>query len=330
MTPETKSVLDRIQASAQWSKTKPGWHHLAFNAVGSPCRVEFAAATPALAQEIGRQIVLWISTFEATYSRFIPTSLVSRINQAAGKDWVPIDPETERLLALCHEMNFLTRGVFDPTSLPLIQLWNWKQQPPVIPEDAAIQATLAKVGWRKVQRAPGKIRLPEPGMGIDLGGMGKEYAVDQAAGLALQAGATSVLVDFGHDVHVQGPPPEKKPAWHIGLEDPRRPGQCWTGLAVNNMAVASSGDYLRGFTAGGRRYGHILDVRTGKPVANGCLGASAAAPSCTLAGMLSTAAFVLGPQEGIRLIDSTFGAVGCVVTENGTVMSRRFQEFATR
>jgi thiamine biosynthesis lipoprotein len=96
------------------------------------------------------------------------------------------------------------------------------------------------------------------------------------------------------------------------------------------MAVASSGDYLRGFTREGRRYGHILDVRTGRPVANGCLVASVAAPSCTLAGMLSTAAFVLGPQEGIRLIDSTFGAVGCVVTENSQILSRRFQEFATR
>jgi len=279
---------------------------------------------------MGESLLQWVAGFEATYSRFLSTSLISRINDAAGKDWVAIDPETERLFALCQEMHFLTRGVFDPTSLPLVRLWNWQDAPRGLPDDAAIQAALAKVGWRKFQRDPGRVFLPEPGMGIDLGGMGKEYAVDQALQRVQQTGATSGLVDFGHDVRVFGPAPEGKPAWHIGLEDPRRPGTCWTGLAVNNLAVASSGDYLRAFTHEGRRYGHILDVRTGRPVAHGALLASAVAPSCTLAGMLSTAAFVLGPQEGVRLIDATYGAAGSVVSESGTVASRRFGEFATR
>jgi FAD:protein FMN transferase len=323
----TQPVLDRIRGSARWSSAA-GWHHLSFQALGSPCRVQFASSRRP--QEIGEPLLQWMAGFEANYSRFLPTSLICRINAAAGKEWVAIDAETERLFALCQEMHFLTRGVFDPTSLPLVELWNWKIQPPVVPDDAAIQGALAKVGWRKFQRAPGKVFLPEPGMGIDLGGMGKEYAVDQALQLVQQAGATSVLVDFGHDVRVFGPAPEGKPAWHIGLEDPRQPGKCWTGLAVNNLAVASSGDYLRGFTHEGRRYGHILDVRTGRPVANGCLLASGVAPSCTLAGMLSTAAFVLGPQEGVRLMDATYGAAGAVVSETGLVTSRRFAEFATR
>jgi thiamine biosynthesis lipoprotein len=255
---------------------------------------------------------------------------VNRINQAAGREWVEIDPETERILALCHEMHFITRGTFDPTALPLIRLWDWKANPPVAPGPAAIEAARNLVGWRKVQRAPGKVFLPEPGMALDLGGMGKEYAVDQVTLLVSELGASSGLVDFGADVRVFGQPPEGKPAWHIGLEDPARPGQCWTGLAVNAHSVATSGDYRRHFVANGRRYGHILDVRTGWPVDNGIRAVSVVAPSCSLAGMLSTAAFVLGPQEGLRLLDATPQAAGCIVTDKAKLEGQRFHQFMTR
>jgi thiamine biosynthesis lipoprotein len=284
----------------------------------------------AAAKTLPDSIVEWVANFEARYSRFIPTSLVSQITSAAGKEWVPTDPETDQLLALCHEAHFITRGTFDPTALPLIKLWDWKASPPIVPDDAAIETAMKKVGWRRVQRAPGKVFLPEPGMALDLGGIGKEYAVDQVSRLAAQSGASSVLVDFGHDVRVYGPPPEKKPAWHIGLEDPAQPGRCWTGLAVNNQSVATSGDYLRHFVRDGKRYGHILDVRTGRPVSNGCRAVSVIAPSCTLAGMLSTTAFVLGPEEGLRLLDATYQTAGCILTEFGRFASRHFYDFATK
>ena len=328
MNSSAPNVLERIRASAKLQKTAE-WQEVSFAALGSPCRVRFAAPASA-AKGLPDAIIQWVAEFEERYSRFIPTSLVSRITASAGKEWVATDPETDQLLALCHEAHFITRGTFDPTALPLIRLWDWKANPPVVPDDATVEATMKKVGWRKVQRAPGKVFLPEPGMALDLGGIGKEYAVDQVAQLAVQSGATSVLVDFGHDVRVHGSPPEKKPAWHIGLEDPKQPGRCWTGLAVINQSVATSGDYLRSFVRDGKRYGHILDIRTGRPVANGCLAVSVIAPTCTLAGMLSTTAFVLGPEEGLRLLDATYQAAGCIITETRTFTSRRFYDFATK
>ena len=328
MSAPAPNVLECIRASAKLQKTGD-WHELSFGALGSPCRIRFAAAATA-AKTLPEVLINWVAEFEARYSRFMPTSLVSRITEAAGKNWVETDPETDRLLAMCHEAHFITKGTFDPTALPLIKLWDWKANPPVVPDDAAIEATMKKVGWRKVQRAPGKVFLPEPGMALDLGGIGKEYAVDQVTQLAVHSGATSVLVDFGHDVRVQGPPPEKKPAWHIGLEDPVQPGRCWTGLAANNQSVATSGDYLRNFVRDGKRYGHILDVRTGRPVANGCRAVSVIAPTCTMAGMLSTTAFVLGPEEGLRLLDATYQAAGCIITETRTFTSQRFYDFATK
>jgi len=328
MNTEEVTVWQRIAASRKLQMAAE-WQELSFAALGSPCRVRFAAP-PSAAKTLPDAILQWVAQFEARYSRFIPTSLVSRITAAAGREWVETDPETDQLLALCHEAHFITRGTFDPTALPLIRLWDWKANPAVLPDEAAIAAAKQKVGWRKVQRAPGKVFLPEPGMALDLGGIGKEYAVDQVAQLAVHSGATSVLVDFGHDVRVHGPPPDKKPAWHIGLEDPMQPGRCWTGLAANNQSVATSGDYLRNFVHAGKRYGHILDVRTGRPVANGCRAVSVIAPTCTIAGMLSTTAFVLGPEEGLRLLDATYQAAGCIVTESRTFASRRFYEFATK
>lgn len=293
--------------------------------MATACKLSFAAPAET-ARLIAESVVRWVADFEAKYSRFLPDSLISRINRAAGIDRTEIDPETERILALCHEAHFLTRGVFDPTSLPLIQLWNWKQTPPVVPSDEAIAAARQKIGWRKVQRKPGQVFLPEPGMCLDLGGIGKEYAVDQVARLALSQGLPGILVDFGQDVFVYGKPPDGRPAWKIGLEDPDRPGTCWTALAVQNSAVATSGDYARRFTVNGRRYGHIIDIRTGQPVANGCRAVSVLAPSCTVAGMLSTAAFVLGAEEGLHLIESYFQAEGCLVFDDRKITTRRFYD----
>jgi thiamine biosynthesis lipoprotein len=114
------------------------------------------------------------------------------------------------------------------------------------------------------------------------------------------------------------------------LEDPQRPGNCWAGVAVTNHAVATSGDYLRHFTKDGRRYGHIIDPRDGMPVNNRCLSVSVIAPTCTMAGILSTTAFILGPQEGLSLIGSHMGAEGAITTDNSRHQSRRFHEYVTR
>ena len=210
--------------------------------MSTACQVKFRAGNPQLAREFQEETLSWIAWFEARYSRFIPDSLISRINLAAGRDWVEVDAESDALFGLCAEMVFLTRGVFDPTSLPLIRLWNWKARPPVVPEAAAIRTARDLVGWSTVQRRPGAIFLPREGMCLDLGGIGKEYAVDRVATMALARGIKDVMVDFGQDVRAHGAPPEK-PAWHIGLDDPANPGQCWTGVAATNHAVATSGDF---------------------------------------------------------------------------------------
>jgi FAD:protein FMN transferase len=273
---------------------------------------------------LGQDALGWLTAFEAKYSRFLPDSLIARINAAAGREPVAVDAEADALFALCDQLWFLTRGILDPTAGPLVRLWDWKTGR--VPGEAELAAALALVGWRKVQRQPGRIFLPQFGMALDLGGMGKEYAVDQLVLRLVQGGATGVLVDLGADVRVHGVPPDGRPAWKIGLENPQRPGAAWADVVLSGGAVATSGDYVRAFEAGGRRFGHILDPRTGRPVDNGLRAVHVLAPSCTQAGMLSTAAFVLGPDEGRKLLETAPGAEGSLVTAHGHIATSRFHE----
>jgi FAD:protein FMN transferase len=318
------SLRARVRQSAVL-RQENGLLTLAFFAMGTRCRVMVPASVPDSARRFFDDVMSRIADFEAKYSRFLNDSLVGAINAAAGQHWVEVDAEADRLFGLCADLFFFSRGVFDPTALPLIRLWNWKSHPPVVPGDDAIRAARELVGWDKVQRKPGAIFLPERGMGIDLGGVGKEYAVDLAMALAAQHGLENVLVDFGQDIRARGAPPGR-PAWHVGLEDPAAPGSCWASVAVTDHAVASSGDYLRHFQHQGRRYGHILDPRTGYPVSQACRAVTVVAPACTVAGILTTTAFILGPEEGYHLIHNYHGASGALVTDNGNLITPRFHE----
>jgi thiamine biosynthesis lipoprotein len=298
---------------------------LVFPALGTTCEVQYAASE-AQAAAFERAAVGWVTAFEAKFSRFRPDSLISRINLAAGREWTAVDAEMEAMLKLCDTLHFMTEGVLDPTALPLLRLWNYRAENPRVPSAAEIAAARALVGWKKVQRAAGKIFLPETGMALDFGGFGKEYAVDRVAQLAVDHGLSCALVDFGHDLRAIGVPPGR-PAWHIGLEDPQKPGATAGSLAVTGKGIASSGDYLRCFVVEGKRYGHIIDPRTGWPVANGGVQATVVAGTCLQAGVLSTTAFVLGVPKGIEFIQSCPGCEGLLITSKVRAQTRGFYHY---
>ena len=319
-----EQLRQRVVASAQ-RQVKGDYHQLGFTAMSTACRVNFVAPA-ATASACQAEILQWTADFEATYSRYLPGSVIGQINAAAGGDWLVIDPPTQHLLELCREMHAITQGIFDAAAMPLLQLWNWREHRKQLPSRQAIAAACEISGWDKVQLRGESIRLPRLGMGLDLGGIGKEYAVDQVLKLGQKYGVAPALVDFGQDVRACGKSPGKD-AWYIGLEDPRQAGNCWGCAAVTNHAVATSGDYVRAFAHEGKRYGHIIDLRSGEPVANGTRGVSVIAATCTLAGVLSTAACVLGMPAAIDLVQMCQGAEACITTENGRYQTRRFANY---
>jgi FAD:protein FMN transferase len=299
---------------------------LEFKALGTNCRIKFRLADEHKALGFAADALAWIDRFEAKFSRFRPSSLVSRINAAAGGDWVPVDAEMEHMLNLADDLHQRTDGILDPTILPLLRVWDWKKAHRKLPEAAEVKAALALTGWRKVERRPGAVRLPEAGMGLDFGGFGKEYAVDYLARIARQSGITDALVDLGRDIFALGGN-GAHPFWHVGIEDGNKPGNCWGGLAVTDHAVSASGDYARFFTHQGVRYGHILDPRTGWPVANGMRAVTVIARSCLEAGVYSTAVFVLGPRDGLHLASLARGVEVCAQSESGIEGSRGFGQY---
>ncbi|HEU5080229.1 MAG TPA: FAD:protein FMN transferase [Opitutaceae bacterium] len=298
-------------------------HKHAWHALGTICEIQFVSDDAGRADEFRFAAVDWVTKFEAKYSRFRADSMLSEINAAAGSHWVEVDPEMDRMLDVCGMLHALSAGLLDATALPLLKLWDFRADTPRIPPATEISAARELVGWTKVQRRLGAVFLPREGMCLDFGGWGKEYAVDAVAEIAQAHRIGAALIDFGHDIRALGMPPGR-PAWHIGLEDPAHPGTHRGSIALRNRSVASSGDYIRSFTIAGRRYGHIVDPRTGYPVFNSCIQATVIASSCLQAGVLSTTAFVLGANEGLRLIQETYGAEGLILTERARYQTRGF------
>ncbi|MEM7386367.1 MAG: FAD:protein FMN transferase [Verrucomicrobiota bacterium] len=303
-----------------------GIFDLKFRAMGTGCAVKFMAETIELAKAYRSAVLSWVEAFEQKYSRFIEDSLISRINRSAGVEAVEIDGEAEALLGMCDGIVFLSKGVLDPSSLPLTRLWGQKAREGVLPTDAEIAAAVELVGWGKIERRPGQVFLPAEGMAIDLGGYGKEYAVDQVAEMGREFGITRLLVDFGRDIRALGAPPDA-PCWVVGVEDATLPGDIFSRMALLNRGLASSGNYRRFIEIGEERFGHILDPRSGLPVHNRNQGVTVLANTCLEAGVLSTTAFILGPKEGMELLENHVGVDGCLQTESAKLETRGFHSF---
>jgi thiamine biosynthesis lipoprotein len=294
-----------------------------FHAMGTLCSVRFRLGDTQAAIRFSLAAIDWVSRFESRFSRFRTDSVISEINRAAGGGWVEVDEETDHLLDVAGDMHQRTNGIVDASLLPLLKVWDWKTVRERIPERREVTETMRLCGWHRVERRPGAVRLPLAGMGLDFGGFGKEYAVDMVARLAREHGIRDALIDFGRDLFALGGN-GAHPFWHVGIEDGNHPGQCWGGLAVTDVAVCASGDYHRHFQHGGVRYGHILDPRTGWPVANGMRAVTVIAPSCLDAGAYSTAVFVLGAREGLHLATLARGVEVCAQTLSGTEGTRGF------
>jgi len=293
-----------------------GVRRLEFRALGTGCVIQFRHPVAKTGRQFVASALEWLAAFEAKFSRFRSDSVISKINAAAGREWIKVDGETEQLLDLAADLHRLTDGILDPTMLPLLRVWDWKSVHVKLPEKAEIKAALALTGFGKIQRKPGQVLLPQAGMGLDFGGFGKEFAVDQLVRIAREHGIQDALIDLGRDVYAIGGNGQH-PFWHVGLEDAWHSGTCWGGLAVSDFGVAASGDALRRFEFNGVRYGHILDPRTGWPVANGVRGVSVLAPTCLQAGIYSTAIFVLGLKAGLRFAACGRDVEACIQTDRG-------------
>ena len=278
--------------------------------------IEFFAPTPTHADATARAAIDEVLRIEAKYSRYRSDSVVSAINSSAGLAQVEIDAETSHLLdyaSICFEQS---AGMFDITSGILRRAWSFNAKQP--PTRAVIESLLPLIGWRQVVRGADHVFLPRIGMEIDFGGFGKEYAVDRAAAVLLSFGLRHAFVSLGGDVTVTGPRADGQP-WQLGIRHPRNADAVIAQLPIASGAIATSGDYERFLEYDGKRYSHILDPHTGLSV-QGFQSVTVLAPSCLVAGSVSTIAMLKG-STGAQSWLADSGADYLAVDADGNVIS---------
>lgn len=281
-----------MNASCAATLTRDADHWVGrFVAMASPCEVLIDDAPSSLAREVVDTVAAEAWRIERKFSRYRTDSAVHRINESAGAETV-VDEESANLLDFAATLTRLSEGAFDITSGVLRKVWKFDGGDHV-PSQAQIEALLESVGWHRIEWRRPVIKL-QAGMQIDLGGIGKEYAVDAAAGLAEKsAPGLSCLINFGGDVAVRSARQDGRP-WRIGIESSARIGAAERVVQLSRGALATSGDSRRFVFRDGHRYSHILDARTGWPVPNAPHSITVAADTCTQAGTLTTLAMLQG------------------------------------
>lgn len=276
------------------------WRSLRFEffAMAAPCSLMLDGQNEDAMRAAAAAAIGEVQRIENKFSRYTEDSVLSRINRAAGQDAVEVDAETAELLGFADQLWTLSGGLFDISSGVLRRAWDFKSGR--LPEVQVLQELLAKVGWQYVQRQGQQVRLILPGMELDFGGFGKEYAADRAAAVLLSHGVRHALVNLGGDLHAlgeRGMPEMHGAPWSVHIQHPRpQPSNADATLAVLPLVrggLATSGDYERFFMADGTRYCHVLDPRTGWPVAY-WQSVTVLAANTTTAGALTTIAMLKG------------------------------------
>lgn len=251
---------------------------------------------------------------EGLLSRFSDKSVVSKINRLADASPVKVPAEVFDLIGSCLKFSRLSGGAFDISVGSVIDLWEDSQEsgsPPSVQKLKNVKAT-----FEDIQLIPEdhSIFFKKPGMKIDLGGVGKGYAIDMAVEILKRSDVLQATIDAGGNIYSLG-----EECISIGIRHPLMEDAIIDSVNVKNRAVSTSANYERSFLINGKSYGHIMDPRTGSPSENDILSASIISPSAMTSDMASTAVFVLGRKKGMKLIGSMCDTEKIIaVREEGT------------
>ncbi len=247
-----------------------------------------------------------VAALEDQMTVFGRDSEISRLNRAAAEGPVEVEPRLFELLELARQLHAETEGAFDITSGPLWKAWGFARHAGAVPTEGQLARAMQNVGSHLVELDAERraVRFRQAGVELNLGGIGKGYALDRCGELLTAAGIQDFLVHGGQSsVLARGSKltgaegaREKTFGWVIGARHPLRRGQRLAELRLRDRAMATSGSAVQYFRRQGRQYGHILDPRTGQP-AEGVFSATVAAPSAAVADALSTAFYVMGADK---------------------------------
>ncbi len=290
----------------------PGRFAVRFETMGTDAFIVVYAPDAARADSYVAPAIGAIENVDRLMSFYRQESDIGALNSSEAGTVVEVSGETYEVLKESIRMAEITGGAFDPTYTPLRDVWRRAQDEDTLPSEKHLGGALEKVGAEDiVMLGDNHVKFKTEGMLLDLGGIAKGYAVDLAIKELRRAGCSSALVDIGGDMAVLGRRGDKR-KWRVEMRDPRGEVDEPYVLEVEDMAIATSGDYARYFTVGERRFSHIIDARTGWP-ADSIPSVTVTAPDALTADALATALSVLDVEEGMELIDSLAGVEGMIM-----------------
>lgn len=246
-----------------------------------------------------------VAEVNSVMSLFKPDSELSRFNAYRKDDWFSVSKELATVVSTAKEVNKITGGAFDITVAPLVNLWGFgpDKRPEVIPTEAEIKKAQAEVGSDliDVRFDPPSLKKLKSGITIDLAAIAKGYCVDAVSNWLEKSGVASFMVEIGGEIRTSGLKPNKTP-WRIAVEKPVTIERSVQALiSLSRQAMATSGDYRNYYEIDGKRYSHIIDPSTGRPITHKLVSVSVVDETCTRADAFATGLTVLGPEKGAEL-----------------------------
>ncbi len=297
-----------------------GWVHGDDVAMGTAIHVELWCDDARHGRAAVDAVLAEMHRIDASMSPVKPTSELARVNREASARAVSVSPEMFGLLEEAAHFSKLSRGAFDISFAAAGQLYDYRNG--VAPDDDALHDTRASIDWRAIEldaRAR-SVRFARPGMRIDLGGFAKGHAVDNAARILAGFGIEHALVSAGGDSRAIGD--KRGRPWSIAVRDPRDEHGVVALLPLEDCSISTSGDYERGFVRAGQRVHHILDPRTGRSACT-VRSVTVLGPDGLTTEAMSKTVFVLGVDEGFRILDTVPGVDAVVVDAQGVLHHSR-------
>jgi thiamine biosynthesis lipoprotein len=286
-----------------------------FTVMGTYASVIAGASESERVTEYATVCLATMRDIEAQLSLYRPDSELSLMNAGAGMVPMPMGRHLRANLELAMRFGTLSGGAFDVTVGPLVRLWGFSggATPKWVPSER-IEETRQRVGYHRIHLDGDNVSLEGTNMVVDLGGIGKGYAVDVCCEELIRRGARDFLVNLGGNMRCFGRP-EPSRHWQVGVRDPFQEDRLIGTIEMGSgVAVATSGNYERFVVIEGRRYAHIIDPRTGLPV-EGMAGVTVLAPTAAEADGLSTSLFVLGMEKGPRMAAAITNAAALFIPD---------------
>jgi thiamine biosynthesis lipoprotein len=282
--------------------------------------------------DVYRKVFNRIHEIENLMSTTIPSSDVSRVNAAAGIEPIQVHHDTFKVIKRAVYFAELSGGAFDPTVGPLVSLWGIGSESQRVPSQDEIDNVLLLVNWNNIEldtRAY-TVFLKRHGMALDLGAIAKGYAADEAAAVIKAAGIRRAIVDLGGNIVIVGEKKDKSP-WRVGIQSPGEIRGSFIGiLQVTAKTIVTSGVYERYFIEDGVHYHHLFDPFSGYPVQNDLLSVAIITDISMDADALSTAVFVLGYENGMKLINTLQGVDAVFIFEDKNIRTTAGANFVHR